>query len=60
MKCCKCKKSATFEMLEPFCDDHWVDWWTEGWDKILSKEDLDKEVADLKDYLRNHEEGHVL
>lgn len=29
-KCVKCDEYATYDSPEPFCDNHWAEWWAEG------------------------------
>lgn len=31
IKCCKCEKEATFTSPSPLCDEHWAEWWLEGY-----------------------------
>lgn len=44
MKCNKCEQEATYNSPEPLCDNHWFDWWTEGYieDGICSTEELEE------------------
>ena len=31
--CSKCPSPATFTNPEDLCDEHWVDWWMEGYEE---------------------------
>lgn len=45
MKCCKCKKVATFSSPKAYCAYHWTKWWTQGYEKLMTKTEFKKEFA---------------
>ena len=45
MKCVKCDKEATYDSPENLCDEHWFEWWTEGY----SKEEIESLKKEIKE-----------
>ena len=49
MKCEKCEKEASFFSPANWCDDHWFEWWTEGYtteERIEARKDFDDLIND--------------
>lgn len=49
MICIKCNRESTYDSPKDLCDEHWVDWWLEGYDEFLSPEEMVKEKQELLD-----------
>lgn len=47
MKCNKCKKVAIYDSPKAYCAYHWAKWWTQGWDKTMSKAQFKKAFAEV-------------
>lgn len=48
--CTKCNKESEFDSPDNLCAEHWIEWFTEGWDWKTTEEE--KEYKD--EWLKNH------
>ena len=49
--CNKCEQGAAFDSPENLCDEHWVDWWLEGYDKVMSPQKLQEERQQIMEII---------